>query len=195
VHSLIRCVNPRRAAGVAAALVVAGGLAGTTLMAGTAHAAGGPVIFPTSTSITAATQIARLSTHLSCPAAVNAGQSGNCTLTVSNKGRGTAGNVTAEIVLPAALHARYCGTQWRRQGCWLHDNDAIAKFGHLASRQVKSLTVHFAAQGQRGSQHSRLVTVTGSASWDGPLFERGGPMQRITFSTARVEIRPRGFVF
>jgi Bacterial Ig-like domain (group 3)/Domain of unknown function DUF11 len=139
-------------------------------------------------------QGATIRAHLSCPAAVNAGQSGNCELTVANSGPGTAVNVAAEIALPSALHARYCGNRWWNPGCSLRHNDATWRLGNLRRWQVKSLTVHFTAAGNRSSRSSSLVTVTGSATW-GVNFQGQGPMQHIAFSRTRVEIRPWGLVF
>jgi uncharacterized protein DUF11 len=281
-------VSGRRAAGVAAALMMAGGLAGT-LMTGTAYA--GPIIFTSTTSITGTSQAApawngadpvvtvnvsvtagggsaptgkvtvnvagrwenckadltagsgltssgscklqglapgsytlsatypggsqlaksddgsypltvssstgqnaTVTTALACPAAVNAGQSGNCKLTVTNKGPGTAVNVDAKIFLPSALKARYCGNVWWNQGCSVNNNTASWRLGNLRAWQSRSLTVHFTAAGNRWYRHSSLVTVTGSATW-GVNFPGQGPMQHISVSKYRVEIRPWGFVF
>jgi hypothetical protein len=142
-------------------------------------------------------QNAAIGTHLSCPAAVDAGQSGNCKLTVTNKGPGTAVNVVAEIALPSALQARYCGSSWWwgwNRGCSLRHNDATWHLGNLKAWQVKSETVHFTAAGNRWSRNSHLVTVTGSATW-GVNFGSQGPMQHVAFSKYRVEIRPWGFRF
>jgi hypothetical protein len=134
-----------------------------------------------------------VATHLSCPAAVNAGQSGNCKLTVTGKGWGTAVNVVAKIALPSALRARYCGDWWWNRGCSLRDNVATWHLGNLRAWQDKSLNVHFMAVNSR-SRHSSLVTVTASATW-GATFPGQGPMQHISISKYRVEIRPHGFVF
>lgn len=133
-------------------------------------------------------------TSLACPAAVNAGQSGNCRLTVTDKGPGTATNVVARIILPSALKGRYCGNVWWNQGCSLKNNTATWKLGNLRAWQSRSLTVHFTAAGNRWYRHSSLVTVTGTATW-GVNFQGQGPMQHISVSKYRVEIRPFGFVF
>jgi hypothetical protein len=139
-------------------------------------------------------QGATIKTGLACPAAVNAGQSGNCTLTVTNKGPGTAVNVVGEIVLPSALEARYCGGQWWNPGCSLRHNDATWHVGNLKAWQSRSLTVHFTAAGNHSTRRSSLVTVVGTATW-GVNFQNQGPMQHISVSKYRVEIRPWGFVF
>jgi hypothetical protein len=139
-------------------------------------------------------QGATVRTGLRCPAAVNAGQSGNCRLTVTNKGPGTAINVVAEIALPSKLKARYCGNAWWNPGCRLHNNDATWHLGNLRPWQSKSLTVHFTAAGNRWDRRSSLVWVDGSATW-GVNFAGQGPMQHISVSKYRVEIRPWGFVF
>ena len=139
-------------------------------------------------------QGATVRTGLSCPVAVNAGQSGNCKLTVANRGPGTAVNVVAEIALPSQLKARYCGNAWWNPGCRVHNNDATWHLGNLRAWQVKTLTVHFTAAGNRSFRHSSLVTVTGSATW-GVKFPGQGPLQHISISKRHVEIRPWGFVF
>jgi hypothetical protein len=139
-------------------------------------------------------QNATVTTALACPAAVNAGQSGNCKLTVTNKGPGTATNVDAKIYLPSALKARYCGNVWWNQGCSVKNNTASWKLGNLRAWQSRSLSVHFTAAGNRWYRHSSLVTVTGSATW-GVNFQGQGPMQHVSISKHRVEIRPWGFVF
>ena len=137
---------------------------------------------------------ATVSTRLSCPAAVNAGQSGNCTLTVINHGPGTAVNVVAEIALPSALRARYCDGGWWNPGCSLRGNDARRHLGNLPAGQVRFLTVHFTAAGNRWYRHSSLVTVVGSATW-GVRFPGQGPLQHIAFARYRVEIRPWGLFY
>jgi Bacterial Ig-like domain (group 3)/Domain of unknown function DUF11 len=136
-----------------------------------------------------------VTTRLRCPAAVNAGQSGSCDLTVTNKGPGTADNVVAEIALPSQLKARYCGNDWWwNAGCSVRSNDATWRLGNLRPWQSKSLTVHFTAAGNRWTRHASLVTVTGTAAWAGP-WQNQGPMRHISVSKYRVEIRPWGFVF
>jgi hypothetical protein len=136
-----------------------------------------------------------VSTKLRCPAAVNAGQSGSCDLTVTNKGPGTADNVVAEIALPSALKARYCGNDWWwNAGCSVRGNDATWHLGNLRAWQSKSLTVHFTAAGNRWTRHSSLATVTGTAAWGGP-WQNQGPMRHISVSRYRVEIRPWGLVY
>jgi hypothetical protein len=138
-------------------------------------------------------QGATVTTSLACPAAVNAGQSGNCTLTVVNTGPGTAVNVVGEIALPNALRARYCGNWWWNPGCWVHNNNAYWRLGNLRAGRVRYLTVHFTATGNRYTHYSRLVNVYGSATW-GVNFGYG-PLQHISVSRYRVEIRPFGFFY
>jgi hypothetical protein len=140
-------------------------------------------------------QGATVNTSLACPAAVNAGQSGNCTLKVTNTGPGKAINVVGQIQLPSALRADYCGNRWWwLSGCSLHKNDATWHLGNLSAWQSKSLTVHFTAAGNRWYRHSSLVTVVGTATW-GVNWPGQGPMQHISVSKRHVEIRPWGFVF
>jgi hypothetical protein len=151
--------------------------------------------YPLTVTSSSTGQTATVTTALACPAAVNAGQSGNCKLTVTDKGPGTAVNVVARIFLPSALKGRYCGNQWWwNQGCSLNNNTATWKLGNLRAWQSRSLTVHFTAAGNRWYRHSSLVTVIGSATW-GVNFPGQGPMQHISVSRYRVEIRPWGFVF
>jgi hypothetical protein len=125
---------------------------------------------------------------------VNAGQSGNCELTVVNRGPGTAINVVGEIALPSQLGARYCDNAWWNPGCSVHNNNAYWHLGNLQAWQVRQLTVHFTAAGNRSDRHSSLVWVAGSATW-GVRFPGQGPMQHISVSKYRVEIHPWGFYF
>jgi uncharacterized repeat protein (TIGR01451 family) len=139
-------------------------------------------------------QGATVTTSLACPAAVNAGQSGSCTLKVTNTGPGKAVNVVAQIQLPSALQGRYCGNWWWTPGCSLRHNDATWHLGNLGAAQSRWLPVHFTAAGNRWYRHSSLVTVYGSATW-GVNWPGQGPMQHISVSKYRVEIRPWGLVF
>ena len=132
---------------------------------------------------------ARVYTQLNCPRWVTAGKSGTCTLVVSNNGPGTASDVSAEIVLPSQLHARYCGWGWG-WGCSLRGNTASWRLGTLYAWQTKSVTVSFTAQyaprwnGQRPVQ----VTAGGVAQWGARNWWQ--PPQR-SYAAARVTIYPQ----
>jgi hypothetical protein len=137
---------------------------------------------------------ANLSTYLSCPSKVFTGQRGSCTLWVTNRGFGSAPNVTAQIALPSQLRADYCGFFFGF-GCRIVNNTAVENLGTLNAGQTKQLTVVFTARtglGLWGWHHGFRFTVkvVGSAfSYGGfPFFRHG-----VSYSAAYVTIIPRGW--
>ncbi len=137
---------------------------------------------------------ARISTYLSCPSKVFTGQRGSCTLWVTNRGFGSAPNVTAQIALPSQLRANYCGF-FLGFGCRIVGNTAVENLGTLSPGQTKELTVFFTAKtglGLWGWHHGFRFTVrvVGSAfSFGGfPFFQHA-----VSSSTAYVTIIPRGW--
>ena len=94
--------------------------AGTTSFSYTVTAtnvAGEATAGPFTVTVTKAATNANISAVLRCPASITAGGTGTCTLTVANAGPATASNVTAAIVLPAALSETPCSS-----GCARHGN-------------------------------------------------------------------------
>jgi hypothetical protein len=128
---------------------------------------------------------ARVTTELNCPRAVVSGQSGRCTLTVTDRSWGPARNVSAVIGLPSRLHARFC---W---GCRLNGNTASWWLGTLGPWQSKSVTVYFTARYQPASwaRHPVQVTVAGIAQWGQRAWWQ---RPASSYSAARVTIFPRG---
>ena len=115
----------------------------------------------------------RLSTSLSCTSPVRAGNRGTCTLSVTNTGWGTDGDVTGEVSLPRQLEADFCGHGWgwSNWACSISGNTATENLGNLAAGQTKTVTVTFTARSSnwlwgRGYQSARWVQVTGSARSD-----------------------------
>ena len=137
---------------------------------------------------------ARISTYLSCPSKVFTGQRGSCTLYVTNRGFGSAPNVTAQIALPSQLRANYCGFFFGF-GCRIVGNTAVQNLGTINPGQTRTLTVVFTARtglGLWGWHHGFRFTVrvVGTAfSFGGfPFFQRA-----VSSSTAYVTIIPRGW--
>ena len=135
---------------------------------------------------------ANISTYLSCPAKVFTGQRGSCTLWVTNRGFGSAPNVTAQIALPSQLRANYCGFFF---GCRIINNTAVQNLGTLSPGQTRQLTVFFTAKtgfGLWGWHHGFRFTVrvvgTAFSSGGFPFFQHA-----VSSSTAYVTIIPRGW--
>jgi len=135
---------------------------------------------------------ANISTYLSCPAKVFTGQRGSCTLWVTNRGFGSAPNVTAQIALPSQLRANYCGFFF---GCRIINNTAVQNLGTLSPGQTRQLTVFFTARtgfGLWGWHHGFRFTVrvvgTAFSSGGFPFFQHA-----VSSSTAYVTIIPRGW--
>ena len=137
---------------------------------------------------------ANISTYLSCTSKVLTGQRGSCTLWVTNRGFGSAPNVTAQIALPPQLRANYCGFFFGF-GCRIINNTAVQNLGTLYPGQTRQLTVVFTAKtglGLWGWHHGFRFTVrvVGSAfSFGGfPFYQRA-----VSYSVAYVTIIPRGW--
>jgi Putative Ig domain len=128
----------------------------------------------------------RVTTRLDCVRYVLSGRSGSCVLIVVNQGGGAATDVSADIALPARLHARSCG-----RGCTLHGNTAAWRLGALAPGQAKAVGITFTAwyQPARWNLHPIRVTVTGGAQWGQRVWWR---QPASSYATARVTIFPRG---
>ena len=138
---------------------------------------------------------ANIQTFLSCTSKVFTGQRGHCTLYVTNRGFGSAQDVSAQIALPKPLRAKFCGLFFNDTGCTISHNTASENLGTLAPGQTEQLTVVFVAKtgfALWGWHHGSpfTVKVVGSASsFDGfPFFQ-----QSVSFSTAFVTIIPRGW--
>jgi hypothetical protein len=117
---------------------------------------------------------ANLSTYLSCTPRVFSGQRGSCTLSVTNRGGGSAPDVTAQIALPRQLRADYCG-YFYNFGCSINNNTAFENLGTLNPGQSRSLTVVFTARTAFNlwgfhPRHAFTVRVDGSASTSGGFF-------------------------
>lgn len=128
---------------------------------------------------------ARVVTQLDCPRAVISGQSGRCTLTVTDRSPLPAVNVTAAIALPSQLRARFC---W---ACRLFGNTASFRLGTLGPWQSRSVSVFFTARFRPApwDRHPIRVTVAGFAQWGQRVWwERPST----SFTATRVTIFPRG---
>lgn len=137
---------------------------------------------------------AAIATYLSCTSRVYAGQQGSCTLSVTNAGRFSAPDVTAQVSLPAQLRARYCGQFWAHQGCTISGNTASENLGTLRPGQTRTLSVVFTAKSGPGlwrwqHKHTIKVKVTGFAAAGGGF---AGPGAR-SYSAAYVTIVPPGW--
>jgi Bacterial Ig-like domain (group 3) len=135
-----------------------------------------------------------IAANLSCPSKVYAGQQGSCTLSVTNPGRFSAPDVTAQVSLPPQLRAQYCGRFWPHRGCTISGNTASENLGTLRPGQTRTLTVAFVAKSGHGIWGGHRfqtikVKVAGSAASDGGLRGSGGR----SYSTAYVTIVPRGW--
>jgi Bacterial Ig-like domain (group 3) len=135
-----------------------------------------------------------IATNLSCPAKVYSGQPGTCTLSVTNAGRFSAPDVTAQVSLPSQLRARYCGRLWLHRGCTISGNTASEDLGPLGSGQTRTLSVVFTAKSSRGiwgghRYQAIKVKVTGSAAADSGFWGLGDRSD----SAAYVTIVPRGW--
>jgi Bacterial Ig-like domain (group 3) len=135
-----------------------------------------------------------IATHLNCPSKVYSGQAGTCTLSVTNAGRFSTPDVTAQVSLPSQLRARYCGRLWPHQACTISGNTAAENLGPLRPGQTRTLSVVFAAKSGRGvwgghRYHPVKVKVTGSAAADDGFW---GPGSR-SDSAAYVAIVPQGW--
>jgi hypothetical protein len=134
---------------------------------------------------------AKVGTYLSCTSKVYTDEQGKCTLYVTNNGRSSAQDVTAQIALPSQLRADYGGYNY---GVRISGNTAYENLGTLYQGQTKELTVTFTAKtglSLWGWHHGYRfgVKVTGSASSNG-----GYPFYRSqSSSTAYVTIIPRGW--
>jgi hypothetical protein len=134
-----------------------------------------------------------LATDLNCTAKVFAGKQGSCALSVTNAGRFSAPDVTAQVNLPPQLRARYCGQFWAHQGCTISGNTASEDLGPLRPGQTRTLTVVFTAKPGFSlwgwhHKHAIKVKVIGFASAD----DFGGPGAR-SFSADYVTIVPQGW--
>ena len=136
-----------------------------------------------------------IDTSLNCTSKVFSGRQGTCTLSVTNVGRVSAPDVTAQINLPSQLRALYCAHSWWNPGCRISGNTASGNLGTLRPGQTKTLSVVFAAKSGHsiwGWHHFHTITVkvTGfAASHAGfGFFGIGGR----SFSTAYVTIVRRG---
>src|SRR6185437_6782634 len=135
-----------------------------------------------------------LATDLNCTARVFAGKQGSCALSVTNAGRFSAPDVTAQVNLPSQLRARYCGPFWAHQGCTISGNTAAEDLGPLRPGQTRTLTVVFTAKPGFSlwgwhHKHAIKVKVIGSAAADQDF---GGPGTR-SFSADYVTIVPQGW--
>jgi hypothetical protein len=115
-----------------------------------------------------------LATDLNCTAKVFAGKQGSCALSVTNAGRFSAPDVTA-------------------QGCTISGNTASEDLGPLRPGQTRTLTVVFTAKPGFSlwgwhHKHAIKVKVIGFASAD----DFGGPGAR-SFSADYVTIVPQGW--
>lgn len=139
-------------------------------------------------------QHAAIATSLSCPPKVYAGRQGTCALSVTNAGRFSAPDVTAQVSLPSQLRARYCGQFWAHQGCTISGNVASEDLGTLRPGQTRTLPVVFTARpgfSRWGWHHKHAITVKviGSAASAQGFW---GPGAR-SYSAAYVTIVPRGW--
>ena len=161
---------------------------------------GGSSAFASSTSAPDWVQVgperhrAVLATDLNCTAKVFAGKQGACALSVTNAGRFSAPDVTAQVNLPSPLRARYCGQFWAHQGCTISGNTASEDLGTLRPGQTRTLTVFFTAKpgfSLWGWHHKHAITVKviGSAAADQGF---GDPGAR-SFSADYVTIVPQGW--
>jgi hypothetical protein len=134
-----------------------------------------------------------LATDLNCTAKVFAGKQGTCALSVTNVGRFSAPDVTAQVSLPSQLRARFCGQFWAHQGCTISGNTASEDLGALRPGQTRTLAVVFTAKpgfSLWGWHHKHAITVKVVGSASAQDFE--GPGAR-SFSAAYVTIVPRGW--
>jgi hypothetical protein len=137
---------------------------------------------------------AAIDTSLSCPSKVYSGRQGTCTLSVTNAGRSSAPDVTAQVNLPSQLRALSCGRTWWNRGCTISGNTASGNLGTLRPGQTKTLSVVFAAKSGHGiwgghRYHTITVKVTGFAASNEGFWGFGGQ----SYSTAHVTIVPRGW--
>ena len=135
-----------------------------------------------------------INTSLNCTPQVFSGRQGACTLAVTNVGRGSAPDVTAQINLPSQLRALYCAHSWWNPGCTISGNAASGNLGTLRPGQTRTLSVVFAAKSSHGIWgwhhfHTITVKVTGFAASHAGFFGFGGR----SFSTAYVTIVPKGW--
>jgi hypothetical protein len=133
---------------------------------------------------------ADIATYLSCPSSVYIGETGKCTLYVTNKGGTYAQDVTAEINLPSQLRADNCGYFY---GCHISNNTAVENLGSLNRGQTKELSVTFTAKTGLSlwgwhQGHRFEVKVVGSANSNGGFTYYGNQSS----STAYVTIVPTG---
>ena len=134
-----------------------------------------------------------LTTDLNCTAKVFAGKQGTCALSVTNAGRFSAPDVTAQVNLPSQLRARYCGQFWAHQDCTISGNTASEDLGTLRPGQTRTLSVVFTAKPGFSlwgwhHKHGIKVKVIGSASAQD--FEGPGAQ---SFSADYVTILPPGW--
>lgn len=135
-----------------------------------------------------------ITTSLNCTSKVFSGRQGTCTLAVTNVGRVSAPDVTAQINLPSQLRALYCAHSWWNPGCSISGNAASGDLGTLRPGQTKTLSVVFTAKSSHGIWgwhrfHTITVKVTGFAASHAGFFGFGGR----SFSTAYVTIVPKGW--
>jgi Bacterial Ig-like domain (group 3)/Domain of unknown function DUF11 len=137
---------------------------------------------------------ANVATYLSCTSNVYTGAQGKCTLYVTNKGRSSAQDVTAQIALPSQLRADSCGYYYGYYGCRISGNTAYEDLGTLNRGQTKELTVVFTAKtglSLWGWHHGHRfqVKVVGSASSNHGFAYYGNRSS----SAAYVTLIPRGW--
>lgn len=128
---------------------------------------------PFTVTVTKASTNANISAVLHGPASITAGGTGTCTLTVANAGPATASNVTAAIVLPAALSETLCSS-----GCARHGNVytwTLASLGDGASAQF-GITVKASRAG--------LATVLAVAASQSPDHE---PLNNISLQLISIK--------
>jgi Bacterial Ig-like domain (group 3)/Putative Ig domain len=135
---------------------------------------------------------ANVATYLSCPSSVYTDEQGKCTLYVTNKGGGSAQDVSAQIALPSQLRANNCGYYYNY--CRISGNTAYENLGTLNRGQTKELTVTFTAKtglSLWGWHHGHRfgVKVTGSASSNNRYQYYGSQSS----SSAYVTVIPRGW--
>jgi hypothetical protein len=137
---------------------------------------------------------AAIATHLSCTSQVYAGRHGSCTLTVTNAGRFSVPDVTAQVSLPSQLRARFCGQFGGRQDCAISGNTAAENLGPLRPGQTRTLSVVFTAKpgfSRWGWHHTHAITVKVIGSAAAAQGFRG-PGAR-SYSAAQVTIVPPGW--
>jgi hypothetical protein len=135
---------------------------------------------------------AAIDTTLSCTSKVFSGKQGTCTLSVTNVGRFSAPDVTAQVNLPSQLRALSCGHFWWNSGCKISANTVSENLGTLRPGQTRTLSVVFVAKSGHsiwGWHHFHTIKVKVIGSAASGFWGFGGR----SFSTACVTIVPKGW--